>query len=115
MTGGKVHVGLFYGSTTGATRRVAQAIAASPILADWADVELLDVAEYYLDEMVDFDLVLIGQPTWNVGQLQRDWQAVFDEFETLELTGMPVALFALGDQQGYPDTFVDALAFFADT
>jgi flavodoxin I len=64
--------------------------------------------------MRDFDLLLLGMPTWSVGQMQRDWQAVFEELDALELTGRPVALFGLGDQVGYPDTFADALAFLAD-
>ena len=53
-------------------------------------------------------------PTWNTGQLQRDWEGVIDEFDSLDLTGKRVALFGLGDQIGYPDTFADALFFVAD-
>lgn len=109
-----ISVGIFYGSTTGNTRRIAERLAALVEEAGWAVVELLDVGEFYLEEMADFDLLIIGQPTWNVGQMQRDWQAVFDEFDSLDLAGRPVALFSLGDQAGYPDTFVDSLAFFAD-
>lgn len=108
-------VGLYYGSTNGDTARIShliQSLCESP--APWATVELFDVADFYLEDMADFDLILIGAPTWNTGQMQRDWQAVFDEFDTLDLTGKPAALFGLGDQAGYPDTFVDALAFFAD-
>lgn len=77
-------------------------------------VELFDVADYYLEEMASFDYLLLGVSTWNVGQLQRDWDRVFEEFDTLDLTGKRVALFGLGDQVGYPDTFVDALFFVAD-
>lgn len=107
-------VGIFYGSTTGNTRRIAATLAALLEEDGWATAELLDVADIYLDEMGDFDLLLLGMPTWNVGQMQRDWQAVFEELDELELTGQPVALFGLGDQVGYPDTFADALAFLAD-
>jgi flavodoxin I len=78
------------------------------------EVESLDIAEFYLEDMPTFDLVLIGAPTWNTGQMQKDWEAIFDEFDTLDLSGIPVALFGPGDQVGYPDTFADALAFFAD-
>jgi len=109
-----VRIGLFFGSTNGNTRRVAEQIASLLEADGWATVELLDVAEYYLDEMADFDLVLLGVPTWNTGQMQRDWQSVFDEFDTLDLSGRHVALFGLGDQRGYPDTFADAMAYFAD-
>lgn len=36
------------------------------------------------------------------------------EFEEIDLTGRPVAIFGLGDQVGYPDTFADAMIFVAD-
>jgi flavodoxin I len=107
-------IGLFYGSTDGATAAVARRIAELCAEAGWAAVELLDVAEYDLAEMESFDVLLLGIPTWNVGQMQRDWEAAFPEIAALDLAGKRVALFGLGDQAGYPDTFADALIFFAD-
>ncbi len=77
-------------------------------------VELHDVAAAPLGAMLGYEYILIGAPTWNVGQMQRDRELVFEEFDTLDLSGKQIALFGLGDQVGYPDTFVDALAFFAD-
>lgn len=113
-----VEIGIFYGSTNGDTARVASLIASlcesHPPLAGWATVELLDIAEYVLEEMLDFPLILIGAPTWNIGQLQKDWQAVFDEFDELDLNGKYVGVYGMGDQHGYPDTFADALFFLAD-
>lgn len=109
-------LGLFYGSTTGDTQAVAELIVAlceSP--ADsWARVTLHDVAAAPLEEMLQYTHLLIGAPTWDVGQMQRDWEQVFDHFDGIDLSGRHVALFGLGDQVGYSDTFVDSLAFFAD-
>lgn len=112
-----IRVGLFYGSTDGNTAAAAQEIKRQidAALAGRAEpVELLDVAEVYLDEMVDFDCLILGAPTWNTGQLQRDWDAVLPELDELDLTGKRAAVFGLGDQVGYPDTFADALFFVAD-
>lgn len=109
-----IPIGLFYGSTDGATAAVARRIADLCAEAGWAEVELLDVAEYDLGEMEAFAVLLLGIPTWNTGQMQRDWEAVFPEIAELDLTGKRVALVGLGDQAGYPDTFADALIFFAD-
>jgi flavodoxin I len=78
------------------------------------EVELLDVAEYYVEEMADFDYLILGISTWNVGQLQRDWDAIIEEFDTVNLEGKVAAMFGLGDQVGYPATFGDALFFLAD-
>lgn len=108
-------IGIYFGSTNGDTARVAT-LAADLCTAHFASSvpELLDVAEFYLDDMPDFDLVLLGMPTWNIGQMQRDWEVIFPEYDNLDLTGIPVGLFGLGDQVAYPDTFADALAFLAD-
>ena len=106
-------IGLFYGSTNGTTAQIA-ALISQAFTHLGVTCELFDIAEYYLDEMLSFDCLILGIPTWNIGQLQADWEAIFDEFEELDLTGKQVALFGLGDQLGYPDTFVDALAFLAD-
>lgn len=107
-------IGLFYGSTNGTTAHVAQRIQTRLSLQTGLDVHVLDVAEYYLEEMLDFDLLIVGIPTWNTGQLQRDWEMVIDEFDGMDLRDKVAALFGLGDQVGYPETFGDALFFVAD-
>jgi flavodoxin I len=107
-------IGLFFGSTNGNTAAVAEQIRLE--FADQAgiEVELFDIADYYLEEMADFDTLILGIPTWNIGQLQRDWEAIIDEFDNVDLHGKRAALFGLGDQVGYPETFGDAVFFLAD-
>ncbi len=109
-------IGLFYGSSNGDTHHAALRIASLCASAPnpWAKVTLHDVATTPLAVMSTYDYILIGASTWNTGQLQRDWENAFEAFNTIDLAGKHVALFGLGDQIGYPDTFVDALAFFAD-
>ena len=110
-------IGIFYGSTDGNTAAVAarlQQMLHALLSGRGHTVELLDVAEYYLEEMLDFDCLILGVPTWNRGQLQADWEGVMEEFAALHLSGKRAAVFGLGDQFGYPDTFVDALFFVAD-
>lgn len=106
-------IGLFYGSTDGNTASVAQLIQQEIGARSAANVELFDISEYFLEEMLDFNLLIVGVSTWNTGQLQADWEAIFEEFDQLDLSGKQVALFGLGDQRGYPDTFVDGLFFVA--
>jgi len=107
-------IGLFYGSTNGNTTAVAQMIQREFDQEMGIKVELFDIADYYLEEMSDFDFLILGIPTWNVGQLQRDWDAIIDELDEISLEGKHAAVFGLGDQVGYPDTFGDALFFLAD-
>ena len=111
-------IGLFFGSTNGHTAAIAQEI--KRVLDDryarqgGETVELFDLAECYLADAAEFDRLILGVPTWNTGQLQRDWETAIDELDELDLTGVRAALFGLGDQVGYPDTFGDALFFVAD-
>lgn len=109
-----IKIGLFYGSTNGNTARVAELIQAAFVQSGAAIADLFDIADFYLEEMIEFDHLILGIPTWNTGQLQVDWEAVFEELDQLDLSSKQVALFGLGDQVGYPDTFGDALFFLAD-
>ncbi len=106
-------IALFYGSTNGNTAAVAQLIQREFAAVAPVNVELFDIAEFYLEEMLDFDRLILGIPTWDTGQLQKDWETILAEFSSLDLHGKRVALFGLGDQVGYPTTFVDALFFLA--
>lgn len=107
-------IGIFYGSTNGNTAAVAQLIQREFAEQSGAEAELFDIADFYLEEMLEFDYLVLGIPTWNIGQLQRDWDAIIEEFDEIDLSGKVAAVFGLGDQVGYPDTFGDALFFLAD-
>lgn len=62
-----------------------------------------------LAKMLDYDYLIIGCPTWNVGQLQEDWDAAYSHLDDLDLAGKKIAIFGLGDQYDYPDNFCDAI------
>lgn len=102
-------IGLFYGSNTDMTKLVADMIKAA--FADIAqiDVDLFDIADVSVEKMLDYKNLIIGCPTWYVGQLQEDWGAALPEIADLDLTGKRVALYGLGDQFGYSYTFADAI------
>ena len=110
-------IGIVYGSTDGHTGEIAARLKEKldDLIPQAEDgVELLDVAEFHLDALLDFDCIVLGVPTWNTGQLQRDWEAALEDFAELDLSGRRVAIFGLGDQAGYPDSFADAMIFLAD-
>ena len=111
-------IALFYGSTNGHTAAIAGQIKRMLddryALPGGEIVELFDLAAFYLADAAEFDRLILGAPTWHTGQLQRDWEVAIDELAELDLRGVRVALFGLGDQVGYPDTFGDALFFIAD-
>jgi flavodoxin I len=102
-------IGLFYGSTNGAGAIVAELIKTLIEKTGQATVDLHDVAHTDLKEMERYRYLILGVSTWNIGHLQDDWADKFDELDDIDLAGKMVALFGMGDQYGYPDSFVDAM------
>ncbi len=100
-------IGLFYGSTTGKTADAAEAIQAA--LGGETLVAVHDIADVSVGDLAEFDYLIIGSPTWNIGDLQDDWDGVFDELDDLDFSGKTVAYFGTGDQVGYGDNFMDAV------
>lgn len=70
-----------------------------------------DIINVELSTLLDFELIVLGIPTWDFGGIQEDWEEREDELKSLDLTGKFVALYGLGDQFGYADYFVDAMGW----
>lgn len=102
-------IGIFYGSTTGDTETAAEDIQAALQSAGLGPVELFNVASADLKETEKFEYLLFGISTWNIGELQDDWDFAFADLDDIDFTGKTVALFGMGDQLGYPDNYMDAL------
>ncbi|MGD1864890.1 MAG: flavodoxin FldA [Phormidesmis sp.] len=100
-------VGLFYGSTTGKTADAAEQIQAA--LGGESVVDLHDIADAEASSLAEYDYLIVASPTWNIGDLQDDWQAVFDDLDEVDFSGKTVAYFGTGDQIGYADNFMDAM------
>lgn len=104
-------IGLFYGTTTGNTGDVAEQIAAA---LETYSVELHDIAEEGISAVADYDLLIMGIPTWDFGELQEDWGDLWDALAEIDLSGKRCALFGLGDQIGYGEWFLDAMGLLHD-
>ena len=96
--------GIVYGSTMGNTKNAAKKIA--DLLGD---SELFDVAAMTADRLLKYDRILLGSSTWGAGDLQDDWEAGIDVLKNADLSGQKVGFFGCGDQEMYPNSFVDAL------
>lgn len=59
--------------------------------------------------MEQYDVLILGIPTWDFGEIQEDWEAVWEQLDDLNLEGKIVALYGMGDQLGYGEWFLDAL------
>lgn len=101
-----VHV--IYGSDSGRTRAAAGKIAAK------LDGKVINVRDATTADFEGCDLLVLGSPTYDEGNLQADWVDGVDVLAASNLAGKKVALFGLGDQASYPDNFVDAIGTLYD-
>lgn len=108
-------IGIFFGSNTGNTRKIAKLIKKrfdDDLMAKPINVNRVDV-----DEFAAYDYMIWGTPTLGEGDLpglsadceNESWEEFLPKIEGLDLTGKTIALYGLGDQEGYPGEFVDAL------
>jgi flavodoxin I len=100
-------IGIFFGSTEGNTERIVgqlhQAFGGDPAVA------LHNVNSATADDLQPYKNLILACPTWDIGQLQEDWESFIDEMEKADYTGKRVTFVGLGDIDGYPDTYQDAL------
>ncbi|WP_413111071.1 flavodoxin FldB [Thaumasiovibrio sp. DFM-14] len=104
-------VGLFYGSSTCYTEMAAEKIRAQ---LGTGLVTLHNVKTAPLVLTQDYDLLIFGISTWDFGELQEDWAAAWSQLEQLDLSNKAIALFGLGDQEGYGEWFLDAMGLLHD-
>lgn len=100
-------IGLFFGTQTGNTETIAEAIQAE--LGGNSVVDLHDVANAEVDDLKEYEYLIIGCPTWNIGELQSDWDGLYQDLDQIDFTGKKIAYFGVGDQIGYSDNFQDAM------
>ena len=100
-------IGLFYGTTTGNTEDVAELIREN--LGEEIFDTVGDINALASKEFEKYEFLILGIPTWHIGEMQDDWAERYDELSEINLAGTKVALFGLGDQDGYPDTFLDGM------
>lgn len=93
---------VIYGSsmehTKGAAEKIAEALGG---------VDCLNIADIDADKVNSYDNLVCGTSTWGSGDLQDDWDA-FD-FSALSLSGKTVAVFGMGDSEGYSDTYCEGM------
>ncbi len=93
-----MELAIFYGSTTGNTQAAAEMIYDA---LDGYVSYMEDIAGAEPEDLLKFDVLILGVPTWDVGQLQMDWEALLSRMEGLDFTGKRVALFGMGDSTVY--------------
>ena len=98
---------LIYGSVTGKTEYIADQIVAA--LEPELEVSIEEVSSLGPDDFPKYDLAICGIPTWDIGELEYGWQDLYDKLDGTDLKNVKVAMFGLGDQRDYADTYQDAM------
>jgi len=100
------NIGIFYGSDTGNTEDAAKLIQKE---FGAAEVQIFDVAKAKASDIEQFSNLIFGSSTWGQGDLQEDFEEFISEIKSANMEGKKVAIFGLGDQEAYADSFVDAI------
>ncbi|MBE0639252.1 MAG: flavodoxin FldA [Bacteroidales bacterium] len=98
-------IGIFYGSSTGHTEKVAVLLAQ----AFGNDAITLDVADASKTDLDKFPYLIFGTSTWDIGGMQDDWEDFMEMVQQTDLRNKKIALFGLGDQENFPDSFADGI------
>ncbi len=101
-------IGLFYGSSTCYTEMAGEKIQ-KQLGSD--NVDMFNIADTPITKMAEYQQIILGIPTWDYGELQEDWEDVWDQLDSIDLSEATIALYGLGDQVGYPDWFLDAMGY----
>ncbi len=112
-------IGIYFGTDTGRTRRIAKLIAQK--LGDAAAAPL-NVNRIAAADLLAHEVLILGTPTLGDGELPglstglaaASWEEFLPTLADVDLSGKCVAIFGLGDQQKYPHEFVDAMILIHD-
>ncbi len=99
-------IGIFYGSTYGMTEKAAGKIKTA---FGRAKVDLYNLATASVEDMKKYRNLIFGTSAWGIGEMQDDWERIIDGLTEIDFSERRLALFGLGDQKEYPESFVDGL------
>lgn len=99
-------IGLFYGTTGGSTRKVAELIRNE---FGGKIVETFNIKDIKPEDILKYDNLIFGTSAWGIGDMQDDWEVFIEQLAELDFKNKKIALFGLGDQKEYPGSFADGL------
>lgn len=100
-------VGIFYGGKdNGGTAKVAKKIQE---LLGKEHAALHNVNASRSKDVEKYDYLVLGTAAWGIGEMHSDWENFIEELVNADLEKKKIALFGLGDQKTYPESFVDGL------
>lgn len=113
-------IGLFFGTNTGKTRKVAKLIKKrydDELMADPVNVQRCSA-----QDLAAYQYLILGTPTLGDGLLpglsadceNESWAEMLDQLADVDFTGKTIALYGLGDQVAYGHEFLDGMFLLYD-
>lgn len=110
-------VGIFFGTDSGNTRRIAKDIATA--LGSTIAAKPVNVRNAIVSDMLSYETLILGTPTYGEGVLPglstgnatESWEEFLPTLAGQDFTGKKVAIYGLGNQKIYPTEFIDAVFY----
>ncbi len=108
-------IGIFFGTNTGKTRKVAKMIKKR--FDDETMADPVNVNRSSVDDIAQYQYLIFGSPTLGEGVLpglsadceNESWEEFLPKLESVDFSGKTIAIYGLGDQVGYAHEFLDAM------
>ncbi|WMC19728.1 MAG: flavodoxin FldA [Enterobacteriaceae bacterium PC38] len=98
-------IGIFFGSETGNTKKVAKIIKKKI----GKNANLYNISKINKKKIEKYNILLFGISTWYYGEPQSDWFNFFPILKKINFKKKYVGLFGCGDQEDYSEYFCDAI------
>jgi flavodoxin I len=99
--------GIFFGGKdNGSTAKVARKI--QELLGE-KEASVHNVSSAAKHDVEKYDFLILGTAAWGIGEMHSDWERFIDKLIEADLSAKKIALFGLGDQKLYPESFVDGM------
>lgn len=113
-------IGVFFGTTTGRTRKIAKFIKKK--FDDELMAKPVNINRASDEDFLSYDFLILGTSTMGRGQLpgraadcdDESWQETIERLDKTDFTGKTIAIYGLGDQDVYGANFCDGLRHLHD-
>lgn len=113
-------VGIFFGTDTGSTRRIAKTIAKH--IGPEAD-KPVNIRTASVQDLLSFEILILGTPTYGEGELPgkstgnqtESWEEFLPRLVGHDFSGKKIALYGLGNQKSYGKHFASAMRHLYDS
>ena len=61
------------------------------MVSEGCEVDEYNIADTDPKKMLDYKRLIIGCPTWHIGELQDDWDFIYEKYKELDFSGITAA------------------------